>query len=40
VASVYKYLEKNGGCDLPVFIRFWIIAVIFAHVGLLTLKLL
>ncbi len=39
MAPVHHHFEKMGWPETKVVVRFWIIAIIFALVGLSTLKL-
>ena len=39
MAPIHHHFEKKGWAESTVVIRFWIIAIIFAMIGLATLKL-
>ncbi|MEI6188039.1 MAG: phospho-N-acetylmuramoyl-pentapeptide-transferase, partial [Alphaproteobacteria bacterium] len=39
MAPIHHHFEKKGWAETTIVIRFWIIAIIFAMLGLSTLKL-
>ena len=39
MATIHHHFEKRAGAESTIVIRFWIIAIILALIGLATLKL-